>query len=305
MVRVAWNTVGIEVPDSWDPAGLERDSLLLTSDDRPVCELKWNRVQGAFSFEKHLKRLSKGHKGADVWPVDAAETPEPWSEAVRELERAGLRLQSFMWRMGPDLGIGAALHNPGTGLAALVQFFINGEKDEDGAARVLASFRDHSGGRTVPWALFGLQARVPAEFRLETFSFKPGRYTVSYWLPRSKRSQGRLPEGKGPGTRLTFERFVPAGVLLRNTDLPTWLKETLKMPPTPLEAEDLDHGLAWAGVTKTSLLRKVLRRVHRAQARAWTAQPGNAILLVSAEGTVPVDETTFETIVHSYGLVQA
>ena len=303
MGRVAWNTVGITAPDSWEPAGLERDSLLLTKDDRPVCELKWNRVQGTFSFEKHIKRLSKGYKDADVRSVDPSDTSEPWGEAVRDLERTGLRLQSFMWRRGPDLGIGAALHNPGTGLAALVQFFIAGESDEDEAARVLASFRDQSGGKTVPWALFGLQARVPAGFRLETFSFKPGRYTVSYWLPRSGRSQGRLPEGKGPGARLTFERFVPAGVLLRNTDLRTWTKDTLKMPPSPLEAEDRGHGLAWAGVTKTSLLRKVLRRVHHARGRVWTTERGNAILSVSAEGAVPLSAETFEAVVQSYGFV--
>lgn len=303
MTRIAWNGIGMEVPESWDPAGLERDSLLLTKNDRPVCELKWNRVQGTFSFDKHLKRLSKGHKDADVRPVNPEETPGSWVEAVRELERTGLRQQSFMWRLGPDLGIGAALHDSGTGLAALVQFFIAGEGDEDQAARVLASFRDHSGGQTLPWALFGLEARVPAGFRLETFSFKPGRYTVSYWLPRSRRSQGRLPEGKGPGTRLTFERFVPAGVLLRNTDLPAWLRKTLEMPPSPLEAEERDTSLAWAGVIKSSLLRKALRRVRHARGRAWTAHPGNAILLVTAEGTVPVDETTFETAVQSYGLV--
>ena len=303
MARIAWNGIGIKVPDSWDPSGLERDSLLLTKNDRPVCELKWNRVQGAFSFEKHLKRLSKGYKGADVRAVDPADTPRPWAEAISELERTGLRQQSFMWRLGPDLGIGAALHNPGTGLAALVQFFIAAEQDEDQAARALGSFRDHSGGQTVPWALFGLKARVPSEFRLETFSFKPGRYTVSYWLPRSKRSQGRLPEGKGPGTRLTFERFVPAEVLLRNTDLPTWLRDTLKMPPPPLEPEARDDALAWAGVTKTSLLRKVLRRVRRVRGRAWTTHPGNAILQVTAEGTVPLSAETFEAVVQSYGFV--
>lgn len=302
MTAIAWNGIGLAVPDTWEPAGLERDSLLLESGDRPVCELKWNVVRGTFSFDKHLKRLAKGHKGVEVRGVAPEETPDLWSEAVRELERTGLRAQSFMWR-SPHLGIGVALHNPGTGLASLVQFFITAEPDEDQAARVLASFRDHTGGKTIPWSLFGLAGRVPAGFRLETFSFKPGRHTVRYWLPRSPRRQERLPEGKGPGIHLTFERIVPARVLLKGTDLPSWTHDTLEVPPKGLVPEVSDGVVAWAGVARTSLLRKLLRRERHARGRVWTTERGNAILAVIAEGTMPLDEATFDGMVRDYGLV--
>ncbi len=303
MPEIIWNGVGLVVPDHWEPAGLERDSLLLESGARPVCELKWNVVRGSFSFEKHLKRLAKGHKDADVHGVELADTPEVWVEAVKRLTRSGLRLRSFIWRSDGHRGIGAALHNPGTGLAALVQFFIVEEADESVAAEVLASFRDHSGGKTVPWTLFGLAARVPAEFRLETFSFKPGRYTVSYWRARSARQDNRLPAGKGPGTRLTFERFVPASVLLKESDLETWVGDVLNEPPGSLSVTTTDNGLAWAGVVRTSLLRKLLRRENHARGRVWTTERGNAILSVTTDGTVPMPEEIFKTIVRSYTLV--
>ncbi|MDD3312927.1 hypothetical protein [Pseudodesulfovibrio sp.] len=301
MTDLAWNGVGLRAPDAWEPASLERDGLLLECGGRPACELKWNVVQGTFSFARHMKRLSRRNRDADILPVDPADTPPAWASAVGGLEDSGLALRSFLWRAGDERGLGAALHHPATGLAALVQFFVRTPEDEDLAATVLASFRDHSGGKTVPWAMFGLAARVPARFRLETFSFKPGRFTVQYWRTRSMRRQDRLPAGKGPGVRLTFERFVPADALLRGRDLADWSREILDLPKRPVP-EATPDGLAWAGVSRTSLLRRLLRREIRARGVVRLAGK-NAILAVTATGSDPVDAAEFDTVVQSYGIV--
>jgi len=299
MTDLAWNGVGLAVPDTWEPSAVERDGLMLECDGLPACELKWNAVRGTFSFDRHIRKLSRRHKDADLLAVDPADTPPAWAEAAVALERSGLRLKSFLWRAGEHRGLGAALHHPATGLAALVQFFVRERADEAVAATVLATLRDLSGGRTIPWTLFGLTARVPAEYRLETFSFRPGRYTVRYWRPRSPRRQDRMPAGKGPGTRLTFERFVPADVLLRRTDLAAWTRETLE---PGLDPSGSAQNVAWAGAAKTSLLRRLLHREQHARGRAWVT-PRNAILSVAAEGTDAMAETDFETVVKSYELV--
>ncbi len=119
-----WNGLGLTTPDNWEPAALERDSLLLECDGRPVCELKWRTVQGTFSFEKHLKRLSKSNKGVAVQAIPEHATPEKWARGMERLAESGLRMQSFIWGEGEHRGIGAALHNPATGMAALVQFLL-------------------------------------------------------------------------------------------------------------------------------------------------------------------------------------
>ena len=298
MAELAWNGVGLCAPDDWEPAGLERDGLLLECDGRPACELKWNTVRGSFSFDRHMKKLARGHKGVDMLPADPADTPAAWAGATAALERSGLRLRSFLWQTGEHRGLGAVLHHPATGLAALVQFFVRSLDDEATAASVLASLRDHTGGRTIPWAMFGLTGRVPADFRLETFSFRPGRYTVQYWRPRSRR-QDRMPAGKGPGTRLTFDRFVPADVLLRHAALADWTRETLKPPLAPSGSAD---AVAWEGAARTSPLRRLLRREQHARGRVYLT-PHNAILAVTAEGADAMAADEFEAAVKSYGLV--
>ncbi|WP_419785797.1 hypothetical protein [Pseudodesulfovibrio sp.] len=301
MIDLAWNGVGLSTPKTWEPASLERDALLLECDGRPACELKWNMVQGRFSFSRHIKQLSRRNKGVDIVPVDPADTPPIWASASGELEQSGLALRSFLWRAGEERGLGAALHHPATGLAALIQFFVRDESDENTAASVLATFRDHRGGKTIPWTMFGLNARVPARFRLETFSFKPGRFTVQYWLPRSKRTQDRVPAGKGPGIRLTFERFVPADVLLRGRELADWTREILDLPKT-ISPEPADDGLAWSGISRSSRLRRVLRRQNYDHGRIRLVG-NNAILAVTASGTDPMDRAEFQAVVESYGLV--
>lgn len=303
MAEFIWNGVGLTTPDIWEPSALERDGFLLEHSGIPVCELKWRSVQGTFAFEKHIKKLAKGNKAAEMHAVPNDETPEGWQQAVARLGESGIRSQSFIWQSGVHRGIGAALHNPGTGLAALVQFFISDDIGETIAADTLATFRDYTSGKTVPWAMFGMSARVPAEFMLDTFSFKPGHYTVKYWRPKSARQGTKLPAGKGPGTALVFERFAPASVLLKTTGLAAWAKEGMEMVPEKLPVTDHGNFITWAGAVKSSTLRTLLRREVRSMGRVWTTGTGNAILSVVATGTVPFDDESFTAIHESYVLV--
>ncbi|EGB15074.1 hypothetical protein DND132_1868 [Pseudodesulfovibrio mercurii] len=304
MPAIAWNGIGLAAPPGWEPTAVERDGLLLADTLGPVCELKWNRVRGAFSFDKHIKRLTKGNKGAVVRSVDDAETPAAWADAVARLAESGLRARSFLWRADDRRGLGAALHHPGTGLACLVQFFIRSQADEPVAAGVLATLRDHTAGKTVPWALFGLAGRVPADFLLDTFSFRPGHYRVAWWRPASGKRPERAPVGKGPGTHLDFERFAPASALLRGATLEDWCRERLAHgPPARVPVDNGPGSLVWRGEVKTSLLRRALRRVVRTCGRAWTTDQGNALLAVTATGTAPMDPSAFNDICGSFVLV--
>lgn len=299
-----WNGVGLTAPDGWEPSALERDGLFLEKDGLPLCELKWRKVEGTFSFEKHLKRLAKQHRGVEMRGVPHEETPDAWQSGVTRLTESGLRLESFIWKGAGHKGIGAALHHPATGLAGLIQFFIRREEDEDAAARVLATLRDYSGGRTVPWSMFGLSARLPAEFSLDTFSFKPGHYLIRFWRPKSLKHAGKLPAGKGPGTTLAFERFAPASVLLKEQELSAFVRDRIEnAPPPSLPVEEGADAVSWSGLAKSSLLRAALRRQVHASGRVWTTDPGNAILSVSATGVVPVPDEMFTTICESYELV--
>jgi hypothetical protein len=304
MADFAWNGIGLSAPPGWEPSAIERDGLFLEDGLGPVCELKWSRVRGTFSFDKHLRKLTRGNKGAVVRPAAPEEIPDAWAGAVARLAESGLRAKSFLWQADGRRGLGAALHHPGTGLACLIQFFIRAEPDEAAAAETLATLRDFTGGKTLPWAMFGLAGRVPADFVLDTFSFRPGHYRVAWWRPASGKRGERVPTGKGPGTHLDFERFAPASVLLKGTTLEAWCRDRLAHAPPESVAVDNGPGrIAWRGAAKTSLLRRALRREIKTCGRAWTPDAGNAVLAVTAEGVVPLAEATFNDICGSFSLV--
>ena len=303
MAEFVWNGLGVTTPDAWEPAAIERDGLVLEAEGHIVCELKWSRIHGSFSFDKHIRKVTRGNKKAAVSGVADNETPPAWGQSLSILAESGLRTRSFIWQADGVRGIGAALHNPGTGLAALVQFFIRSEADEDRAATVLASLRDYSSGKTVPWIMFGLSARVPAEFVLDTFSFQPGHYRVVYWRPKSRKAD-RLPPGKGPGTRLVFDRFAPASVVLRQSALSEWVSDNVEDTPKSSFFAQCESGVEWDAALKSSLLRTALRREVRSRGRAWTTETGNAILSVCASGVVPVPESLFIDMCGSFALVQ-
>ncbi len=304
MVEYIWNGVGLTTPDAWEPSALERDGFLLEDQGQPVCELKWSTVQGSFNFKKHIKRLVKEHKGVDMQGVSEAETPNVWAKAVARLSESGIILHSFVWKTQVHRGLGAVMHNPATGLAALVQFFITSPADEVVAAETLSTLRDYSGGKSVPWAMFGLSGRLPAAFKLETFSFRPGHYTIKFWRAKSAKQAGKLPAGKGPGTSLVFQRFAPASVLLKGTELDQWLRDMLD--PTPHESvpmESSEAGVAWAGIATKSMLRSLLRREVHVKGQAWRTDTGNAILVVTATGNIPVTGEAFNDMCESYEFV--
>jgi len=305
MPEFIWNGLGLTTPVDWEPLAIERDGLTLSRFGRPVCELKWKRVHGTFSFEKHLKRLTRGNRGAALNGVPASKTPLVWRRSLDRLAESGLQAQSFLWQSEGNRGLGAALHNPNTGLACLVQFFVESEEDETAAAEILAGLRDYTAGQTLPWAMFGLTGRVPAEFVMETFSFKPGQYRVVWWRPASGKIRDKVPPGKGLGTRLCFERFAPASVLLKSVSLADWIGAHLELAPPVRLPLNLDEQpvLSWRGAAKTSLLRRALRREIAACGRVWTASPGNCILAVTAMGVVPVAESVFNTVCGSFALV--
>lgn len=303
MSEYIWNGLGLTTPEGWEPAALERDGLLLECDARPMCELKWRTVHGSFSFEKHMKKLSRGNKGVEIHAVPEDVTPATWREALATLAASGMHAQSFIWGMGEHKGIGAALHHPATGLAVLVQFFVARESDEIAASQVLASLRNYSGGKTIPWAMFGLSARLPAAYRLDTFSFKPGQYTVKFWLPKSGRKADKLPAGKGPGIAVTFERFAPASVLLKGCELGQWVVDHIEGVPKTDSMTQTPGVVAWDIVEKASMLRKVLRRQKYNRGRVWATYAGNAIVSVRATGTSPMEDEIFNDMVTSYELV--
>ncbi|WP_147819767.1 hypothetical protein [Salidesulfovibrio onnuriiensis] len=284
---IAWNGISLDAPPEWEPSILERDFMRLEQDGRPVAELKWRRVQGRFSARKHIRKLDRAFGRADIREA----SPGPaWIEAAESLRASGLGVTLLEW----EDSVGAVLHSPATGLAVLAQF-----PRPVAGAPVLASLRDHWGGATMPWRLFGIRARVPSDFLLDTFRFHPGRYGLEFRRPKRSVSVDARPGDfrRGPGASLVLERHAPADAMLAKQGFETWIEENYRKVIVGTETKDTNM-IYWKGIQK-----RFLRFSLRHQGRVWRDPAANAVFAVYAHGEQDIAEATFNQICNDYGAV--
>ena len=231
--RFAWNGVELSLPEGWQPAVLDKEYMVAEDEHGPVMELKWRRVRGRFSMDRHVKRLAKGVRGAEVFASDSAtnsatgsatntsKVPEDWAETVACKESSGFEFRPFFWKAS-DLAVtpsspisggrGAVLFNPDSGLACLIQFYETGKRSiKDVAKAALLSLRDSSAGDSVPWQVFGITLETPASWVLAEHSFQPGRFRMGFRFP-----------GERGRSRFIAERVAPARTVLGQVPLEEW-----------------------------------------------------------------------------------
>lgn len=199
---IAWNGISLD-PEGRSPRLLDRETMVIGEADEAV-QIRWRSVSGRFKYAKHIKKLGG-------FMVSDSES----SSGVAD----GFRLIRFQVE---DLE-GTLLHHPGTGMTVEVQH----GHEATGMDSLIASIRDHSGGKTVPWQAFGLSLRLSSRWLLESSTFRPGHFTLKFVQHRRKKTVPALPEkGMRTDATLRIERCAPADALLNGFPLHAWSAAT-------------------------------------------------------------------------------
>lgn len=285
---IAWNGISLRVPQTWEPSVLERDFMRLEEHGLPVAEAKWSRVSGSFSVERHIRKLKRRFRGADIRV--ASPGPE-WDESAELLRQGGLQTTILQW----ESVVAAIIHSSSTGLSLLLQFL----KTNEMSPATLASVRDHWAGKSLPWSLFGLRARIPSEYLLDTFSFKPGHYSLRFRRPKRNLAIDAKPQDlrRGPGAELTLERYAPADVMLAKQSFLGWAKENYRKAIVGEKIFD-DNVLSWIFFQKRFLRKEICH-----QGRVWQDSRANSIFSVVSKGSLSLSESEFLRICDEYGAV--
>jgi hypothetical protein len=283
--ETAWNGIRFMAPADWVPAEIGNRYLMLEDEDGPVMEVKWKPIKGAFSFQKHLHRLSTLHRGQ---PVEESRLPARWQKALEGFETSG-----FSWSGETVSARGAVLFCPKCRNATFVQFYMKAaEKADDPPGELLASFQDHPKNGAVIWSIFDIRAVVPEEFRLVHHRFSPGEYTISL-------SAGRR--------HLTLHRWGPAAVLLSEKDLEQFAREVAGIPDTvPIFRAAKDkYMLEWeAGQPSVPGWSRWYHRIRRKPIifnfRIWQETEKNRILAIRMESQEAADPNILEKLAVNY-----
>lgn len=194
---LAWNGLSLTVPGTWHPARLGQRHLYLEDDQGPVFEWKWRTGAGRGGMEAALRALTPKHRAR------AGEAlPDNWLAALNDYE-----LMPLSWAQEGRSGLGAALFDPASGMAAVFQAYGGPDGPDralcDRIAGVLASLRLDRPGSPA-FQVYGLTFTPPPGFFLSAFEFLPGRFSLSFAARRR---------------RLDIVRLAPADVLLGREDL--------------------------------------------------------------------------------------
>ena len=290
---VAWNGISMRVPSQWEVSSLTKSYLQLDDGIGPVLELKWQQVKGVFSHQNHLKKLARHSRSVPELNFQQTSLPEEWRQALRHFDT-----QYFEWQGGEVNGRGVVLYCPASKQASLLQFYQQqGFKGSEVQLGVLDSFRDQCGQDMVRWSLFGLSALMPKSFELIRYRFEPGRYQLEF---------------KGHQERLELNRWGPADLLMKKSDLRHWFEKRCKeldwCRSAGILESNYDGRPALYGKSRGSnslpvrLWARISRKLPQVWLRIWHLSSRNQILGVAARGLKPLDEYLLEEICRNYDM---
>lgn len=157
--------------------------------------IKWQQIKGSFSAQRVLRRL---HRSQPESSLTEWKLPPPLVRAL-----APCRHHGFQWQNNPQIK-GLLLYFEAMHRALLLRFERYDEHELADYLHVLQSMHWAASDTAIPWAVFDIQASLPAEAALQHHEFYPGKFTITFTLA---------------GRRLVLLRFKPAAALLNGTSL--------------------------------------------------------------------------------------
>lgn len=280
--ELRWDGLRVSIPDGMEPAVLDRGFIRLSRPDHGSgtgggqagsLELRFGPEKSPFDPDRDGRRLLKacGLPGATFVRVGPSrpDAPEFWAAPEKAPRLFAVRMND--------------------GMAALL---FQAPPPPHVLQAALASLDLTPPDAWRSWRCFDLSFETPPGAILGRASFKPGSFRLEFRLA---------------GGGLTFDRFVPADVILGAAGVEAWLARFLGRehgagmtvtPQGPGQASFASHVPAW---------RRVLpwfpAGPERIRGRARHDAETNRILMVTAQGS-SLTAADFERVCSSYAAVQ-
>jgi len=274
--NIAWNSLFLRIPASWQPTVIYPQYLFFEMEGRPVFEIKWQSLPGRFSGQRALDQIGNTmQKGTllDKWEVPPA----------IQCTLQGYVIEGFQLRHAKGTCLGMVVYCQQCERVTLLQWHIDTEDQLELLTQIAASFHDHTDTPQQTWSIYDFRALLPQAVKLVSHEFLPGRYTLRFHLDR---------------TAITLYRFKPAKVLLAKKTIGGFGQELLNRDPVEQTVNSAQWDHRYQGLSL--LLAKVRRQPAWKWMRLWHDREHNAILGVRAEGKGPVNTAVLQWICENY-----
>lgn len=275
----------MEIPDNWEMGGLSGDYksgyLRLDDGEIPRLELKWSKARGKKPdlqkvLDEYFKLVRKDFKKKSPSLNIKRNINLVKDESFFENRTVSF----FSWKSNVRAN-GAIWHCHECKRIVVVQVIGHPKENmRDTTLRILNSISDHPAGYTNLWSAYQLNVEIPRRYRLDKQKLMSGYLLLSFV----------------DGSRtIAVERYGPADVLLKESDLESWFRSayakairgygfTIEEKNTEYDERILLDGSKTRLIDKMPispvlLVDKVMRRTSFA-AQLWRCHKSNRIFAV-------------------------
>lgn len=293
--EIGWNGICLSVPSTWEAGRVGERYILFEHESFPILELKWNKIKGKFSAEKHLKQLKSDYqKQQFVQEISTWLVPRSWYDILKCHEITG-----FQWQGNLFAGKGLILFCKNCRCATLLQFYerLDGKRERISSiykGKILSTFRDHTSNGLQLWSVFDIRTILPNHFKLIHHAFSPGAFELAF---------------ETDNYRISFYRWSPASLILFESDLKCYAEKVFPFASHCLVSELLDDSemIELESSPSISLWRKLRQKLRKKMifkwARIWHVPMANRILAVKAESDKPLDFDLLRSFCSEYGII--
>ncbi|WP_320169566.1 hypothetical protein [Maridesulfovibrio sp.] len=294
--KIAWDGISFDIPSSFEVSGIDKKFLQLDNGEYPCLEIRWYEAGKSYKEKTYFRQLAKKVESASGIKIESTVMPGSWKAPLKEYDAT-----AFYWQSDLSAGRGVMFYCKQAAQVMLVQFIGKCDDCIDNAAiKFFESLRFQNRDEEAVWRIYDMQATMPAEFALDSFEFKPGRFIIN--LADSNET-------------VSLYRFGPADVILKNTSLSEFSQELFKedISKLGLSRAELEYETGatcmFGQKNKPSVASLALSKLNGkkrpyAQIEVRYTQESNRILAVKSCSRIEQPEDRVKLIFNHYEIIQ-
>lgn len=198
-----WNGLCFELPGGWEPVKIGKFDLAFEEGERLVLEMRWKRSEDRMDLNRIIQRR------IDRYARDGIRL-RPMQSRIGLPQSQSVEWAFLEWQGKTYQGIEVVRLCTVCAMVSVFRVFqVAVEKAQpiypwSMIERILGTFSDHGNPDGIQFSIYDIDLIVPAEFRLDRFSFLPGAFELQFCADHGN---------------IRYNRWAPAHLLLQGNPL--------------------------------------------------------------------------------------
>ncbi|CCO24710.1 hypothetical protein [Maridesulfovibrio hydrothermalis] len=173
--HIGWDGISFDTPSNFEVSGIDNKFLQLDDGEQPCIEIRWYDAGKTYKEKTYFRQLAKKVESASGIKIESTVLPASWKKPLKKFHAT-----AFYWQSDLTTGRGVMFYCKDASQVMLIQFI--GKCDhctDDAAVMLFETLKFHNKEKDTLWRIYDMSAMLPTAYKLKSFEFKPGRFTLS------------------------------------------------------------------------------------------------------------------------------